>query len=85
MIDRTILRAAIGPCVAAAVAAAALAGALLLLDLPQLTAVGALPYLIMLACPLVHLLVMRRHGGHCAAPPRGDAPAADAAPPRTPA
>jgi hypothetical protein len=26
---------------------------------------GALPYLILLACPLIHILMHRKHGGGC--------------------
>lgn|GEM_PF-5339887 len=83
MRDRNILRAAVGPCVAIAIVAAGLVGALLTLDVVQIAATGALPYLIMLACPLVHLLVMRRPAGHCAARADGEEQAGDTAPLRT--
>jgi len=36
-------------------------------------ALGALPYLLLLACPLMHLFMHHGHGGHSAG---GDAPAA---------
>lgn len=31
---------------------------------------GALPYVFLLACPLFHLLLHGRHGGHDSAPPQ---------------
>lgn len=32
---------------------------------------GALPYVFLLACPLFHLLLHRRHGGHDSESPQG--------------
>jgi hypothetical protein len=33
---------------------------------------GALPYLLILACPLMHLFMHHGHDGHAAPPPRRD-------------
>ena len=38
--------------------------AFLLLGEHRAHALGALPWLILLACPLIHLLMHRHHGGH---------------------
>jgi len=32
---------------------------------------GALPYVFLLVCPLIHLFLHGRHGGHDSAPPQG--------------
>ena len=35
---------------------------------------GALPFLFLLACPLVHMFMHRGHGGHGDSTPRADTP-----------
>ena len=56
--------------------AAAAAGLFWLLRDPWGHALGALPYLLFLACPLMHLFIHHGHGGHAygdgsAVPPTG--------------
>jgi hypothetical protein len=69
--ERQTLLALVKCCAGVVFIAVALAFAVSQLDLSGGIA-GTLPYLIMLACPVVHLLVMRRHAhadcGHGAKP-----------------